>query len=979
MQLHNDKITTLQTAIQTAYLDHTINSNLAYRPEFISNNYKLGKKVLVSIEEELQRCEEFFISVAFITKSGITPLLQTLKDLEQRNIPGKILTTNYLMFSEPEALEKLAGLKNIELKMFVTGAETGGFHTKGYIFREEEIYRIIIGSSNMTLSAITKNKEWNTKIVSTEQGELTQAVLQEFDELWQDEHSLDFEDFIDSYRQEYLNEKMIRKQKQQAVSEQVIELENYRLKPNKMQVAFVKNVMEMRAQHIDRALLLSSTGTGKSLASAFMLREMGTRRALFIVHREQIAKQTLKSYKRVFGSSRTYGLLSGNSRELGAEFLFATMQMMSKEDILSHYSPRDFDVIILDECHHAGAESYQKIMRYFKPKFWLGMTASPDTNQYDIYSIFDHHIAYEIRLQQALEEDLLCPFHYFGITDLEINGEVFDDNAGVKNFSNLISDARVDYVIDKANYYGFSGDRVKGLIFCSRKDEAKELSKKFNERGLRTEVLTGEDTQERRESVIARLTNDEDGEDQLDYIFTVDIFNEGVDIPEINQVIMLRPTQSPVVFIQQLGRGLRKYEGKEYVVILDFIGNYMNNFMIPIALSGDRSYNKDAMRHYIREGARVIPGSSTIHFDEISKKRIYASIDTARTNDMKLLRESYRTLKYKLGRIPTIRDFKKFGSVDVTKIFEKCGSYHNFLKKYETEYHVHLTNQEEIIIEYFSKKLIAYKRIHELEMLRMLISRENRLLQYQKLLQEKYHVGMNEQVEKSVIRNLKNQFPKEEERRKYSDCDLVEKNTYGSYSLSSKFQKALLNKNFRQMILELLDFGIEQWKEKYGQIYRDTNFTLYQKYTYEDVCRLLNWNKNLNAQNIGGYYYDSETKTLPVFINYHKAEDAIAYEDRFVSEGHLIALSKHPRKITSSDAVHIYKQSEEDKNNRIFLFVRKNKDDNEAKEFYFLGEIFAEGNPRQIYMEKTKDNAFEIDYRLDVPVRSDIYDYIVSD
>ena len=979
MQLHNDKITTLQTAIQTAYLDHTINSNLAYRPEFISNNYKLGKKVLVSIEEELQRCEEFCISVAFITKSGITPLLQTLKDLEQKNIPGKILTTNYLMFSEPEALEKLAGLKNIELKMFVTGAETGGFHTKGYIFREEEIYRIIIGSSNMTLSAITRNKEWNTKIVSTEQGELTQAVLQEFDELWQDEHSLAFEDFIDSYRQEYLNEKIIRKQKQQAVSEQVVELENYRLKPNKMQVAFVKNVMEMRAQHIDRALLLSSTGTGKSLASAFMLREMGTRRALFIVHREQIAKQTLKSYKRVFGSSRTYGLLSGNSRELGAEFLFATMQMMSKEEIRSHYSPEDFDVIILDECHHVGAESYQKIMQYFKPKFWLGMTASPDTNQYDIYSIFDHHIAYEIRLQQALEEDLLCPFHYFGITDLEINGEVFDDNAGVKNFSNLISDARVDYVIDKANYYGFSGDRVKGLIFCSRKDEAKELSKKFNERGLRTEVLTGEDAQERRESVIARLTNDEDGDDQLDYIFTVDIFNEGVDIPEINQVIMLRPTQSPVVFIQQLGRGLRKYEGKEYVVILDFIGNYMNNFMIPVALSGDRSYNKDAMRRYIREGARVIPGSSTIHFDEISKKRIYASIDTARTNDMKLLRESYRTLKYKLGRIPTIRDFKKFGSVDVTKIFEKCGSYHNFLKKYETEYHVHLTNQEEIIIEYFSKKLIAYKRIHELEMLRMLISRGNRLLQYQKLLQEKYHVGMNEQVEKSVIRNLKNQFPKEEERRKYSDCDLVEKNTDGSYSLSSKFQKALLNKNFRQMILELLDFGIEQWKEKYGQIYRDTNFTLYQKYTYEDVCRLLNWNKNLNAQNIGGYYYDSDTKTLPVFINYHKAEDAIAYEDRFVSKGHLIALSKHPRKITSSDAVHIYKQSEEDKNNRIFLFVRKNKDDNEAKEFYFLGEIFAEGNPRQIYMEKTKDNAFEIDYRLDVPVRSDIYDYIVSD
>lgn len=979
MHLQNDKTTTLQTACQTAYLDHTINSNLAYRPEFISNNYKLGKKVLVSIEEELQRCEEFCISVAFITESGITPLLQTLKDMEQKNIPGKILTTNYLMFSEPEALEKLAGLRNIQLKMFVANRETGGFHTKGYIFREEEIYRIIIGSSNMTLSAITKNKEWNTKIVSTEQGELTQAVLQEFDELWKDEHTLAFKDFIDFYRQEYLNEKMIRMQRRQAISESVVKLEDYQLKPNKMQIAFVQSVMEMREKQIDRALLLSSTGTGKSLASAFMLREMKAKKALFIVHREQIAKQTLKSFKRVFGTSKTYGLLSGNRREFGAEFLFATMQMMSKDEILSYYTPEEFDVIILDECHHVGAESYQKIMRYFKPKFWLGMTASPDTNQYDIYSIFNHHIAYEIRLQQALEEDLLCPFHYFGITDLEINGEVFDDNAGVKNFSNLISDARVDYVIEKANYYGFSGDRVKGLIFCSRKDEAKELSKKFNERGLRTEVLTGEDNQERRENVIARLTDDEEMDNQLDYIFTVDIFNEGVDIPEINQVIMLRPTQSPVVFVQQLGRGLRKCEGKEYVVVLDFIGNYMNNFMIPIALSGDKSYNKDAMRRYIREGARVIPGSSTIHFDEISKKRIYASIDAARTNDMRLLKESYKTLKYKLGRIPTIQDFKKFGSVDVTKIFEKCGSYHNFLKKYEREYHVHLTKQQETILEYFSKKLIAYKRIHEMELLRILIDQKDRILYYQRLLHEKYHVDMNEQVEESVLRNLKNEFPKEEERRKYSDCVLIEKNDDGSYSLSSKFQEELSDNNFKEMILELLDFGIDQWKEKYGQTYRDTNFTLYQKYTYEDVCRLLNWKKNLNAQNIGGYYYDSDTKTLPVFINYHKAEDAIAYEDRFVSEGHLIALSKHPRKVTSSDAVHIYKQSEEDKNNRIFLFIRKNKDDNEAKEFYFLGEIFAEGSPRQIYMEKTKDNAFEIDYRLDVPVRSDIYDYIVSD
>ncbi len=974
-ELH-DRITELKMGMGTAFINQSLNSNLAYRPEFVSNNYRQGRKVLVSIEEELAQCEEFRISVAFITKSGVTPLLQTLKELEQRNIPGKILTTDYLKFSEPAALEKLAGLKNIQLKIFMTDDETGGFHTKGYIFRKKEIYRIIIGSSNMTLRAITKNWEWNTKILSTEQGEIARRVLEEFDELWQDEHAFFYADCIECYRLDYQKERMIRKQRRQAAGEEIAVLDRYTLKPNRMQVAFVDSIMKLRREKVDRALLLSSTGTGKTLASAFAVREMNPRRILFLVHREQIAKQAIRSYQRVFGSSRNYGLLSGTSKEMDSEFLFATMQMMSKEEIYIQYAKDAFDVIILDECHHAGAESYQRIMRYFTPGFWLGMTASPDTAQYDIYSLFHHHIAYEIRLQQALEEDLLCPFHYFGITDLEINGEVFDDSSGVKNFSSLVSDARADYVIQQAEYYGFSGDRVKGLVFCSRKEEARELSAKFNARGYRTEALTGEDSQIRREEVIARLTDEADGDNQLDYIFTVDIFNEGVDIPEINQVIMLRPTQSPVVFVQQLGRGLRKCEGKEYVVILDFIGNYMNNFMIPIALSGDRSYNKDSMRRYVREGARIIPGSSTIHFDEISKKRIYASIDAARTNDIKLLKESYFTLKYKLGRIPNVSEFRQYGAIDIMKIFEKCGSYHHFLKKYEKEYQIHLSQEQETVLEYISRKILSYKRIHELALLKDLLFQESRVLRYRERIYQEYHIELTKAAEESVIRNLRNEFPKEEERKKYAVCVLVERDREGGWNLTPEFQQMLRDKTFRNMIEEILDFGIQQWRERYADTYRDTEFVLYQKYTYEDVCRLLHWKKNMNAQNIGGYFYDVDTKTLPVFINYHKTEDAIAYEDRFVSENCLIALSKHPRKTTSGDADHIYKRTEADRDNRIFLFVRKNKDDNEAKEFYFLGEIFAENEPRPIRMEKTNDDAFEIDYRLDVPVRSDIYDYI---
>lgn len=344
-----EKITELKKGVSTAFIDQTMYSNLAYRPEFVSNNYRQGKKVLVSIEEELAKCEEFRISVAFITKSGITPFLQTLKELEEKNIPGKILTTDYLMFSEPEALEKLSALKNITLKMFRTTGETGGFHTKGYIFRKEEMYRIIIGSSNMTLSAITKNKEWNTKIVSTEQGEMAQHILVEFDELWESSQSEDYVDFIEDYRQKYHENKLIQKQKKQAAQDKVVEFERYTLKPNKMQTAFVENVMRLRKKGIDRALLLSSTGTGKTLASAFALREMQPKRALFLVHREQIAKQSIKSYQRVFGSSRKYGLLSGTSKEMNAEFLFATMQMMSKPEIYTQYTKDAFDVIVLDD------------------------------------------------------------------------------------------------------------------------------------------------------------------------------------------------------------------------------------------------------------------------------------------------------------------------------------------------------------------------------------------------------------------------------------------------------------------------------------------------------------------------------------------------------------------------------------------------------------------------------------------------------
>jgi len=971
----DDKIIDMmKDGFETAFINSSKISNLAYKPQFVSNDYKQGKKVLSSIEDELLSCDEFSISVAFITMSGLEPLLQTFKELKNNGVKGRILTTDYLDFSEPKALEKLDSFENIDVKMYCTGKEDAGFHTKGYIFRNGEMYRIILGSSNLTRSALSVNKEWNTRIISTEQGEFSQQVINEFNELWNSDNTRQLSDVIESYSERY---EIIRKQRKIATEASVVSLSQYKLEPNSMQVEFSKNLKRLIKDGENKALLVSATGTGKTYASAFALRDENPKRILFLVHREQIAKQAMNSYKDVFGKDHDFGLLAGDSKDYNAEYLFSTMQMMAKQETLDNYDSKAFDIIVIDEVHRAGANSYQRIIDYFEPKLWLGMTASPERpDGFDIFGLFDHNIAYEIRLQQALEENLLCPFHYFGITDILVNGQILDDN---RDFANLISDNRVSHIIEEAEYYGYSGDRVKGLIFCSRRDEAEELSKKFNMRGYRTEFVCGDDSQERRELCIEKLTS-ENLDDRLDYIFTIDIFNEGVDIPEINQVIMLRPTQSPIIFVQQLGRGLRKAENKEYVVILDFIGNYDNNYMIPIALSGDRSYNKDNMRKYVSGGTRIIPGSSSIHFDEIARKQIYASIDNAKTNAAALIKSSYLDLKNKLGRVPNLKDFKEHDSIDVMKIILKYGSYYAFLKKInEKDYKVTLSESEASIIQYISQKVATGKRIHELEMLKICLTRNDRLMYYfERLMQEKYKIAVTNSESKSTIANLTNTFGKKEERDKFHDCVFLEMKG-SEYVIDPKFKGMLRNADFYDMVSELLDFGISKYEEEYSERYKETNFTLYKKYTYEDVCRLLNWKRNMTAQNIGGYFYDKDTKTLPVFINYEKTTDAIAYEDRFISDNELIALSKKPRKVTSTDADHIFRRKLGDVQNHIYLFVRKNKDDNESKEFYFLGEVNAIGAPVPIKMKEDNKSAFEINYRLDVPVREDIYDYIVED
>ena len=469
--------------------------------------------------------------------------------------------------------------------------------------------------------------------------------------------------------------------------------------------------------------------------------------------------------------------------------------------------------------------------------------------------------------------------------------------------------------------------------------------------------------------------------DALDYIISVDIFSEGVDVPEINQVIMLRPTESPIVFIQQLGRGLRKADNKDYVVILDFIGNYHNNFMIPIALSGDRSYNKDNLRRYITEGGRVIPGSSTVHFDEISRKRIFQAIDNANFTDIKLMKENYFNLKNKLGHIPKLMDFDKYGEMDVLRIFDNqnLGSYYKFLVKYEKEYKIRLTKDQEKMVEFISRKFASGKRIHELELLSRLLTYHHGVLSMlKKTLSEKYQRNMDKNCEENIINIMTNEFPSGSGKKRYEQCIFLEREGE-EYGISKAFLDMLEDQNFYEIVSELIKFGMSRYRKNYEKSYQDTDFVLYQKYTYEDACRLLCWEKNEVPLNIGGYKFDKKTKTFPVFINYDKSEDisdTTKYEDHFINSQLLIAISKSGRTLQSEDVQNFLHAAE--RGIDVQLFVRKNKDDKISKEFYYLGRMKATGQAKEFKMPNTDKTAVEIEWVLDTPVRKDIYEYIVN-
>lgn len=959
-------------SLETGYIDKAVLSNPEYQPELLTNQKKPPKKVLSSILHELEYCSQFYISVAFVTTSGVAAIINKLKELENRGIKGKILVSQYLNFTQPEALKRLLQFSNIDLRI----ATTGNTHTKGYIFQSKDHYNLIVGSSNLTAQALATNKEWNIKVSALNESSIVNKVLQEFNSDFEKGTAVTAE-YILSYEEIYKNQFLFNKNTQH----QIISKSPREISPNSMQIEALENLQNLRSELKNKALIISATGTGKTYLSAFDVKAFNPKKLLFVVHRLTIAKDSLKTFQNVFGNNKTMGLYSGSQKDINCDFVFSTVQTISKQKHLENFAKDHFDYIIIDETHRSGADSYLRLIKHFKPKFLLGMTATPErTDGNDIFQLFDHNIAYEIRLSRAMEQDMLSTFHYYGVTDLTIDNKVVDTKS---DFRYLVSNERVKRIIEEARFYGSDNGITRGLIFCSRKKEAIELSELFNSSGFKTVALTGDSSEEKRAKAIDKLES-ENLIEKLDYIFTVDIFNEGIDIPKINQIIMLRPTNSAIIFIQQLGRGLRKVDGKGYLTVIDFIGNYESNYLIPIALYGDTSYNKDSLRRLITEGSRMIPGSSTINFDEITKERIFQSIDSSNMQLLSDLKKDYNLLKFKIGRIPMMMDFILHGSRDPFLYVKYSKSYYNFILKIEKSKRSNISDKQLKILELFSKEINNSKRIEESLILKLLIELGKLSVdELRELILKKYHYLISDETITSCVSNLNFEFIREKKGGKL----LTIKEIYnlenislqnGCFIFSKAFNQHLSESTFKRFLIDSIDYSIHEFDRLFDADKWQNGFVLYRKYSRKDVFRILNVSENPVAQNVGGYLVSPDNKHCPIFVNYHKEEhisESTKYEDEFVNNKEFDWMSKSNRTKKSNDVQSILGYNG---NIRLPLFIKKNND--EGMDFYYMGEV----NPNLDKVEQTtilndkgkKLPVVKIRFNLSNPVISTMYKYL---
>jgi superfamily II DNA or RNA helicase/HKD family nuclease len=915
--------------------------------------------LLNELISSMNECKHFYFSVAFINFSGLQLLLDPLKEAQEKGVTGKIITSTYLNFTDAKALEKIKEFSNVDLKVFITDKEIG-FHTKAYIFEYEDSYKVIIGSSNITQSALKSNIEWNIEIVSKEDAHFIKEVLKEYEHLWNMSVDVD-QDFITRY-EEFLKSIKSTQSAQQLIYENA----DY-IVMNRMQKRATENLTRLRSYGEKKALVIAATGTGKTYMSAFDVKSYQPKRLLFIVHREEILRKAKETFEKLLPNERlTFGLLTGNHKQKDADYVFATIQTVSK--CFHEFKKDEFDYLIIDEAHHATSPTYQDVLNYFEPQFTLGMTATPErSDANNVFDLFDNNVALEVRLHEALDDELVIPFHYFGITDIEgidLSDVQIDDIAEITK--RLKVNERVDFIIEKMNFYGHDGDKRKCLGFCASIDHAQYMAAEFNQRGYKSTCLHGGDSPETRERTINLLENDQD---ELEFIFTVDIFNEGVDIPSVNSVLMLRPTNSPIVFIQQLGRGLRKHGSKSFLTVLDFIGNHNKTFLIALALNGSRYYDKESLKVAIATGFANIPGCTHIQMDKISQERILMQIDQENFNSLKYLKEEYFEFKkLNQGRIPYfLMDYMKYdGAPDPLKFItgkNNIYTYTQFVSKVEKDegLNVLLADDDfEGTLKELSSKL-PLKRVYEFVVIRYLLEHDEINLGMAKREILKMIKEVDEDSVLHAFRCLNQDFYDSGQLR--SQLKLFQ-HTDGILVKTTVFEKVLGNEEYRKYIEDIVHYGIFRYEKEYqNEYYGVPHFKLYEQYKMTDAALLSNFRKSHSSFRGSGLLTNGKDYFL--YIDLHKEadiEERLDYKDEIKDTRHFQWQTPHTTAQHTNTGQNIIDNISRGIN--LHLFVRKYKQiDGKNEPFIYIGK----GNT--IEYEGNKPITVQLELENELPVK----------
>ena len=813
---------------------------------------------LQRLRDCFNKCSSFSLTVSFIKEAGLRLIQKEIESALNRGVKGRIITSTYQNFTDIPSLrifkKWMETYPNFSCHLDFNSFEDNGFHTKGYIFQTKNGYEFLVGSSNITRFALLKNIEWNVSLTRNKEDKIINEALLEFDSLWN--------------KTNLLSEEIIKKyttQIEYAIERWDMDYGYNQIKviPNAMQKAALKEIRRYRDMGEKRALIIAATASGKTFLAAFDAYNFNAKRLLFIVHRDTILNDAKKTFEKIFGSTRTYGLFTGQEKNLDADFIFATNTMMATH--LDLFKPNDFDYIIFDECHHITNTTYEKILNYFTPAFLLGLTATPERmDKQDVFAIFNYVVPYELRLRDAINNDLVVPFKYFAVRDEMID---YSDKEKVNFLKNYFKDDNhIQFISNQIEEHRPEG-KLKAIGFCRSIDHAREMSLEMDGLGYHTTYLTGENNTGERSKAFKDLADDTN---DLEIIFAVDILNEGVDLPSVNMVLFLRPTESQTIFIQQLGRGLRKYKGKDHLTVLDFIGNsYDRSTQIALglgSLSSSTVLEKALLSSLVRNDFKDLglPGVE-IHFDERSKEEILKHIENTNFNTAFRLRSDYFSFKKYLAekRYPSHMDYLNSDCApDLLRFLKakmkgkKNCSYHNFLRNIGED--VPLFNESETRLLEVISDLLPLTRKEEYLIIKQVLDNE---INFDLLTKE--YKRVNPYSLKTAVDNLISR-------------KVIANST--PYKLNYEKGKGTA---FEDFLDDLLEYGLERYENEFGDF--EGPFKMYGNYQKDKIMMEIDGKQYSYMQ---GTKYDTKTKITYVFVGLEKdkvAKGNFDYKDKFLS------------------------------------------------------------------------------------------------